>query len=61
MEEISLFLAREFSQTKCRIVEVGHQTAWIDHEIGEAELATEEQCLALVLWRYGRSALRSPP
>ena len=46
MEEISLFLAREFSQTKCRIVEVGNQMAWIDNEIGEAELAAEEQCLA---------------
>ena len=45
-EEISLFLAREFSQTKRRIVEVGNQTAWIAHEIGEAELATEEQRLA---------------
>ena len=42
MEEISLFLAREFLQTKCRIVEVGNQIAWIDNEIGEAELAAEE-------------------
>ena len=40
IEEISLFLAREFSQTKCRIVEVGNQTAWIDHEIGETAVCT---------------------
>ena len=37
-EELSLFLEKEFPQTKCRIVEVGNQTATIAHEIGEAEL-----------------------
>ena len=37
-EELSLFLEKEFPQTKCRIVVVGNQTATIAHEIGEAEL-----------------------
>ena len=37
-EELSLFLEREFPQTKCRVVEVGNQAATIAHEIGEAEL-----------------------
>ena len=37
-EELSLFLEREFPQTKCRVVDVGNQAATIAHEIGEAEL-----------------------
>ena len=37
-EELSRFLEKEFPQTKCRVVEVGNQTATIAHEIGEAEL-----------------------
>ncbi|MEC8261423.1 MAG: PaaI family thioesterase [SAR324 cluster bacterium] len=31
-------MEKEFPQTKCRVVEVGNQTATIAHEIGEAEL-----------------------
>ena len=37
-EELSRFLEKEFPQTKCRVVEVGNQTATIAHELGEAEL-----------------------
>ena len=37
-EKLNLFLEKEFPQTKCRVVEVGNQTATIAHEIGEAEL-----------------------
>ena len=37
-EELSLFLEKEFPQTKCWVVDVGNQTATIAHEIGEVEL-----------------------
>ena len=38
-EELSLFPEKEFPQTKCRIVDVGNQTATISHEIGIVPLA----------------------
>lgn len=37
-QEIAEFLAREFPQTKCTVVDVGHLTATVRHEVGEAEL-----------------------
>lgn len=37
-EEIAEFLAREFPQTKCTVESVGHFTATVRHEVGEAEL-----------------------
>jgi acyl-coenzyme A thioesterase PaaI-like protein len=35
---ISEFLARDFPQTKCRVVSVGHGTATVTHPVGDAEL-----------------------
>lgn len=37
-QEIAEFLSREFPQTKCTVEEVGHHTATVRHEIGQAEL-----------------------
>ncbi len=37
-QEIAEFLLREFPQTKCTVEEVGHLTATVRHEVGEAEL-----------------------
>src|SRR5690554_3707718 len=37
-EELAAFLAKDFPQTKCTVEEVGHLSATIRHEIGEAEL-----------------------
>ena len=37
-QEISEFLSREFPQTKCTVEDVGHFTATVRHEIGQAEL-----------------------
>ena len=37
-EEITAFIAREFPQTKCAILEVGHGGATVSHEVGAAEL-----------------------
>ena len=56
-EELSLFLEKEFSQTKCRVVEVGNQTATIAHEIGEAELRPGGTVSAPVLMEVADVAL----
>jgi acyl-coenzyme A thioesterase PaaI-like protein len=37
-EEIAAFIAREFPQTKCTILEVGGGSATVAHEVGTAEL-----------------------
>ncbi len=37
-DEIAAFLAREFPQTKCAILEVGNSGATVSHEVGPAEL-----------------------
>lgn len=37
-EEIAAFIAREFPQTKCSILEVGGGAATVAHEVGTAEL-----------------------
>ena len=37
-EEIVAFIAREFPQTKCTILQVGHGSATVSHEVGTAEL-----------------------
>jgi acyl-coenzyme A thioesterase PaaI-like protein len=37
-EEIAAFIAREFPQTKCTILEVGGAAATVAHEVGAAEL-----------------------
>lgn len=38
LDEIADFLAREFPQTRCRVVAVGDRAATLRHEVGEAEL-----------------------
>jgi acyl-coenzyme A thioesterase PaaI-like protein len=38
LAELSAFLAKEFPQTKCTILAVGHQAATIRHTVGDAEL-----------------------
>jgi acyl-coenzyme A thioesterase PaaI-like protein len=38
LTELTDFLAREFPQTKCRIVAVGDRSATLRHEIGNDEL-----------------------
>lgn len=37
-EEVAAFIAREFPQTKCRILEVGNRSATVWHEVGADEL-----------------------
>lgn len=37
-KEISAFIASEFPQTKCSVLEVGNGGATVSHEIGAAEL-----------------------
>lgn len=37
-DEIAAFLAREFPQTKCTVIEVGDGGATVAHEVGPAEL-----------------------
>ena len=37
-EEIAAFIANEFPQTKCAVLEVGNGGATVAHEIGPAEL-----------------------
>jgi acyl-coenzyme A thioesterase PaaI-like protein len=37
-EEIAAFIAREFPQTKCTVLEAGNGSATVAHEIGPAEL-----------------------
>ena len=37
-EEIAAFIAREFPQTKCAVLEVGNAGATVSHEVGPAEL-----------------------
>jgi uncharacterized protein (TIGR00369 family) len=37
-DELATFLAREFPQNKCMIVEVGDKAATVRHPVGEAEL-----------------------
>src|SRR5690606_21766367 len=37
-QEIAEFLSQEFPQTKCTIDEVGHLTATVRHQVGDAEL-----------------------
>lgn len=37
-DELAAFLAREFPQNKCSIVEVGNRCATVRHPVGEAEL-----------------------
>ncbi|MBA8889100.1 acyl-coenzyme A thioesterase PaaI-like protein [Dokdonella fugitiva] len=36
--DIASFLLREFPQTKCTVVDVGHRSATVRHAIGSAEL-----------------------
>ena len=60
-EELSLFLEKEFPQTKCRVVEVGNQTATIAHEIGEAELRPGGTVSGPVLMEVADVALHGPP
>lgn len=37
-DEIAAFILREFPQTKCSILSVGHKSATVAHEVGVAEL-----------------------
>jgi acyl-coenzyme A thioesterase PaaI-like protein len=37
-EEIAAFIAREFPQTKCTVLQVGHRGATVSHDVGTAEL-----------------------
>ena len=37
-EEITVFIAREFPQTKCVVLEVGNAGATVSHVVGPAEL-----------------------
>ena len=37
-QEIAAFIAREFPQTKCSILEVGNAGATVSHEVGPGEL-----------------------
>jgi uncharacterized protein (TIGR00369 family) len=37
-QEISAFIAREFPQTRCMVLDVGNGGATVSHEVGPAEL-----------------------
>jgi len=56
-EEISAFIAREFPQTKCTILDVGNGGATLSHEIGAAELRPEATVSGPVLMATADVAL----